>query len=599
MPLTRQQTVTAALSLSAIWLLTHRYHGIHHDALFYAVQALAHAAPARFEHDLFFAFGSQDDYTLFTPAYAWLGRQAGLGNAAFVLLVAAQCLWAFAAIRIARQWLQGLFLVAGLALLFALPGQYGHDPVFRYAESFLTARVWAECLVLNGLAATLAGRSGLAAAAVLGASLLHPIMALPGLLFLAFYHGYRHWKWLLLLLPVLALGAASVMPRMDTAWLELVRRRAPFVLIDQWQWQEWLEPFTWIGILLAAARGIAPARKAFAALALTGTAGIALAVIAALTQATLLVQAQPWRCLWLLKVGGILALAALFMHRWRRSPADNWLLAGFAAAALTAGSLGGPTALVLALLANTLWQRETPPELPRWMAPGAAVALFAVLLETLLALLQQGSYVIERIQSAISPGNHWPAGDLASPLHGPLALLLPPLAVALVMVAKRHPASTVGAALIFLSAASYGWYRADDPLQNLLFRATNQRPFDREIPPDATVYWQDNFLYAWFLLGQGNYASTQQSVGVVFSGQTAQETRRRLARISAFSPTDSDIGPDGALLPVNRQRPDHAPQVADLATLCQDPILHSVILRQPLGAPPHTTWVDPLGNATW
>jgi hypothetical protein len=166
MPLTRQQTVTAALSLSAIWLLTHRYHGIHHDALFYAVQALAHAAPARFEHDLFFAFGSQDDYTLFTPAYAWLGRQAGLGNAAFVLLVAAQCLWAFAAIRIARQWLQGLFLVAGLALLFALPGQYGHDPVFRYAESFLTARVWAECLVLNGLAATLAGRSGLAAAAV-------------------------------------------------------------------------------------------------------------------------------------------------------------------------------------------------------------------------------------------------------------------------------------------------------------------------------------------------------------------------------------------------------------------------------------------------
>jgi hypothetical protein len=233
MPLTRQQTVTAALSLSAIWLLTHRYHGIHHDALFYAVQALAHAAPARFEHDLFFAFGSQDDYTLFTPAYAWLGRQAGLGNAAFVLLVAAQCLWAFAAIRIARQWLQGLFLVAGLALLFALPGQYGHDPVFRYAESFLTARVWAECLVLNGLAATLAGRSGLAAAAVLGASLLHPIMALPGLLFLAFYHGYRNTgNGLLLLLPVLALGGRlRAMPRHGYApWIELVRRRAPFVL---------------------------------------------------------------------------------------------------------------------------------------------------------------------------------------------------------------------------------------------------------------------------------------------------------------------------------------------------------------------------------
>jgi hypothetical protein len=598
MPFTRQQTVTAALSLSALWLLTHRYHGIHHDGLFYAVQALAHAAPERFAHDLFFAFGSQDDYTFFTPVYAWLSGQVGLGRAAFVLLVAAQCVWILAAVQIARQWLHGTFLVAGLALLFALPRQYGYDPVFHYAESFLTARVWAESLILAGVAATLKGRPGLAAASIIGAFLLHPIMALPGVVFLAAFRWHRYWKWTPLLL-LLALVSANALPQMDAAWVELVRKRAPFVFIDQWRWQEWLEPFTWIGILLAAARGIAPARSAFLALALTGTAGLGLAAIASITKAALFVQAQPWRCLWLLKVCGILALAALFMHRWRHSAADRWLLTGFAAAALTASSLGGATAMVLALLANALWRRETPPDLPRWVAPGAALALFAVLLETLLALLQQGGYLLERIQGAISPANHWPVGDLASPLYGPLALLLPPLAVALVMVAKRRPASTVGAALICLLAATYGWYRADDPLQNHLFRATNVRPFDREIPPDATVYWQDNFLYAWFLLGQGNYASTQQSVGVVFSRQTAQEARRRLARISAFSATDSDIGPDGMLLPVNRQPSVHAPQAADLATLCQDPILHSVILRLPLGAATHPTWVDPVGNGTW
>ncbi len=598
MQFSRHQTVTAVLCLGAIWLLTHRYHGIRHDALFYAAQALARDTPERYAGDLFFAFGSQDDYTLFTPAYAWLGRQVGLGKAAFVLLVTAQCLWVCAAIQIARQWLQGLYLVAGLALLFALPAQYGYESVFHYAESFLTARIWAESLVLLGLAATLKARNGLAVAAILGACLLHPIMALPGVLFLAAYHWQRHWTWLPLLL-MLALAVAGALPKMDTAWIELVHKRAPFVFIDRWRWQEWVEPFTWIGILLAAARGIAPARNAFFALALTGAAGLGLAVIATLTKAVLFVQAQPWRCLWLLKVCGLLALVALFMQYWRRSAADRWLLAGFAAAALTAGSLGGATAMVLALMAKALWQRETPPELPRWVAPGAVVALFAVLFETLLALLQQGAYLLERVQGAISAGNHWPVGDLASPLYGPLALLLPPLAVALVMVAKHRPASTLAATLICLVAASYGWYRADDPLQNLLFRATNLRPFESEIPPDATVYWQDNFLYTWFLLGQGNYASIQQSVGVVFSRQTAQETRRRLARISAFSPTDSDIGPDGALLPVNRQAPDHAPQAADLATLCRDPILHSVILRQALDAPPHASWSDPLGNATW
>ena len=598
MQLSRPQAFTAVLALAAVWLLTHRYHGIHHDGLFYAVQALAHGAPERYAGDLFFAFGSQDDYTLFTPAYAWLSRQIGLGAAAFSLLVAAQCVWALAAFHIARQWLHGTGLVAALALVFALPRQYGYDPVFHYAETFLTARVWAESLVLAGVASTLKGRSGLAAASIICAFLLHPIMALPGVLFLAAFRWHRYWKWLPLMF-VLVLAAAGVLPQMDAPWIELVRRRAPFVFIDQWRWQEWLEPFTWIGILLAAARGIAPARNAFLALALTGTAGLGLAAIASITKAALFVQAQPWRCLWLLKVCGILALAAMFMHRWRRSSADRWLLAGFAAAALTASSLGGATAMVLAVLANVLWRRQAPPDLPRWVTPGAALALFAVLLETLLALLQQGGYLLERIQGAISPANHWPVGDLASPLYGPLALLLPPLVVALVMVAKRRPASTVGAALICLLAATYGWYRADDPLQNHVFGATNVRPFDREIPPDATVYWQDNFLYTWFLLGQGNYASAQQSVGVVFSRQTAQETRRRLARISAFSATDSDIGPDGMLLPVNRQPPVHAPQAADLATLCQDPILHSVILRLPLGAAAHPTWVDPVGNGTW
>ena len=192
MQLSRQQTATALLCLSAIWLLTHRYHGIHHDALFYAVHALAHGAPARFEQDLFFAFGSQDDYTLFTPAYAWLSRQIGLGRAAFALLVAAQCVWAVAAFQIARQWLHGSFLLAGLALLFALPRLYGYDPVFHYAESFLTARIWAESLVLIGVAATLKGRTGLALGAILVACLLHPIMALPGVLFLTAYHWLRH-----------------------------------------------------------------------------------------------------------------------------------------------------------------------------------------------------------------------------------------------------------------------------------------------------------------------------------------------------------------------------------------------------------------------
>ena len=598
MPLSRTQAVVAFVGLTATWLLTHRYHGIHHDGLFYAVQTLARDAPARFEHDLFFAFGSQDDYTLFTPPYAWLSRQIGLGRAAFCLLVAAQIIWAVAAFRIARRWLHGPFLVAGVALLFALPRHYGSDQVFHYAESFLTARIWAESLVLAGVAATLHGRVRLAAGLVLGAFLLHPIIALPGVLFFAAYHLHRHWKWIPLLIAV-TLVAAAALPAMDGAWIELVSGRAPFVFVDRWHWQEWAEPFTWIGILLAAARAMAPARNAFFALALTGAAGIVLAAIGNLTKAALIVQAQPWRCLWLLKVCGLLALVALFMQRWHRSVADRWLLAGFAAAALTANTLGGPVALILALLANALWQRDVPPKVPRWAGWGAGIALFAVLLETLLALLQEAGFLLERISGGIAPNIRWPLGDLASVFNGPLALLLPPLVVALTLAAKHRPVIAAAAATICVSAASPGWYRADDPVQNHLFSSISARPFDREIPPNATVYWEGNFLYAWFLLGQGNYASFQQSVGVVFSRQAAEEARRRLARISAFGSADSDIGPDG-MLTLARERPaPRLPQLADLATLCRDPILDFVILRQPIGTAALPRWVDPLGNGSW
>lgn len=598
MPLSRHQTFVAFLGLTATWLLTHRYHGIHHDGLFYAVQALAHAAPARFEHDLFFAFGSQNDYTLFAPPYAWLSQQIGLGRAAFSLLVAAQMLWVFAAFEIARQWLHGAYLVAGLALLFALPRHYGSDEVFHYAESFLTARIWAESLVLAGIAAALHGRIRLAAASVLGAFLLHPIIALPGVLFLAAHRWHRHWKWSPLLI-LITLAAAEALPAMDTAWIELVRRRAPFVLVEQWQWQEWAEAFTWVGILLAAARGIPAARNAFFALALMGAAGIILAAIGGVTKAALIIQAQPWRCLWLLKVGGLLALVALVMQRWRCSAADRWLLAGFGAAALTANTLGGPVALILALLANALWRREAPPDLPRWLGPSAGIALFAVLLETGLALLQQAGYLLERIHGAVTPNTHVPVGDLASLFRGPLALFLPPLAVALVLAARRRALAAAAAAAICLSAASYGWYRADDLLQNFLFASAKARPFDQEIPPNATVYWEGSFMYSWFLLGQGNYASIQQSVGVVFSRRAAEEARRRLARISAFGSADSDIGPDGMLTSAREGPLPRLPKQADLAALCLDPILDFVILRHSIGATPRPEWVDPVTNATW
>ena len=58
------------LVLVALWVLAHPYGGLRHDGLLYAGQAMAHLRPDVFGRDLFFAYGSQDDYTIFGQVYA-------------------------------------------------------------------------------------------------------------------------------------------------------------------------------------------------------------------------------------------------------------------------------------------------------------------------------------------------------------------------------------------------------------------------------------------------------------------------------------------------------------------------------------------------
>jgi len=592
---TSLRNATGALTLLAFWLLTHRYFGIHHDGLFYAIQAIARDNPAAFRGDLFFAFGSQDDYTLFSLPYARLAEAVGLGRAALLLLVTAHLAWALAAVLVARQWLHGTSLWLGLALLFGLPRQFGSMEIFHYAEGFLTARSWAEPLVLLAVAASLGSRPWLALSATVGAFLIHPIIALAAVMFVAAFHVQPNGRTVVAVAVGAAVLAFLLPPAflMDAEWMELVRRRAPFVLLDTWEWGELLEPLTWIGILLVAASGAEPrVRRVCRALALTGAAGLYLAALGTATHAALLIQAQPWRVLWLLKVVGLLALAGIFAQRWQRSAADRWLLAGLAAAAMTANTLGGPVALLLAAIARYAWSSGTPPALPRWLPAAGGIALGVIMIESLLALIQQLAMIAYRF-AGIAQG--MPQGDLAAFLEGPLALLLPATLWLLLRFADRRPraAALLAAGLLLLAAS--GWYRARDPLQQLLFARSPERPFAGAIAPTATVLWQDNFLYTWFLLRQGSYASMQQSVGVVFSRQTALEARRRLGRVTAMTGVAEVTANASPFAGQGRG----AATRQSLTELCRDPVLDSVVLRQGLEDDEAPRWQDPVTGTPW
>ena len=74
----RLDTLTLGLFAAASWIATHRYHGIWHDGVLYAGQAVFRLDPLPFAKDLFFAFGSQDQFTVFTGIYSQVVQMLGL-----------------------------------------------------------------------------------------------------------------------------------------------------------------------------------------------------------------------------------------------------------------------------------------------------------------------------------------------------------------------------------------------------------------------------------------------------------------------------------------------------------------------------------------
>src|SRR5580700_12229999 len=77
-------TLSLALMLVTLWLLMYGYHGLSGDGQIYAFQAFARLHP-NLTADLYLQNTSQDQFTLFSPLYAWCIGLLGLESAARLL----------------------------------------------------------------------------------------------------------------------------------------------------------------------------------------------------------------------------------------------------------------------------------------------------------------------------------------------------------------------------------------------------------------------------------------------------------------------------------------------------------------------------------
>ena len=536
------QSNFARLSLAllplTLWLALHGYHGITEDGQIYAFQAYARLHPL-LAADLYLQNTSQDQFTLFSPLYAWFIGLLGLENAAR-LLTLTFTLWFLAATYGFARAVAGRDAAwLAVAFLLLVAGDYGGSGVFQVLDPFLTARLPGEALIISALFCQARGMKRLGLLLALAALFVHPLMALPGLLTIV-------CLWLPLrigiasavggvlatvALAVVALHApafSTVLTIMDPAWTDVVRERSQFLFLQLWSMRDWAvnaRPFIYLGFTALASRD-ERIRKLCMAAAIVGSAGLAVAFIGSLIgPVALLVQGQAWRWMWI----GVFVSAAL---------------APFTLLQVCRDEKCGPLCAMLMALG--------------WILPGvdgtacASIALFFWLTRAHVGsrLTSGFRWVFIVLGAAIviwTLAKCWP---IVSPSTPPSGRASSGMAQVSNIFALKIPATLLGA-LVWWGVRTRRTTLVPMVLSALLttfsllifpaaFRqartlgavAEIQQFADWEnvIPPTDTVLVappRDVGTFVWFTLARPNYLALDQSSGVVFSRTTSLEVRRR------------------------------------------------------------------------
>lgn len=514
-----------AVALAALWLLGRRYAGITHDATLYVVQSLRRLDPGSFDRDLFFAYGAQDDYTIFPRLYAPLIDLFGAGTAAMLVTVAGQVAFLAAAAALVFRITPGMARWWSLALLAAISGYYGGVGTFRIAEPFATARTLAEPMVVAALASTLAARPRLALAAIAAATVVHPLVAAPGIAVIFLWHAAARPRllWSIPLLVAIAAGLAAAWPglteRFDAAWLAAVRERSPHLFLSGWQAPDWARFFWGLCSVWLALRFVdAPVRRLALSAACAALAGIAITGFAVdLSHNVLAAGMQLWRAHWLLHLLAILLVPVAVAGLWRRASAAR-AAALLLAASCCFGRAELPASAVLALLAVLFDASER--RWPGWMGGTVLrVAMIAAIGAASVGLLLD-------LQSRLPPA-YGIALPLAwsdyLPVLGSIGALL--LLGALLWLAACSRFRVAAAALSAIAiVGSVALWDARPPWSRFIEQASGrQNPFRNALAPQAQVFWSDPNGPVWLALGTATWFSVDQGAGIAFRRATALE----------------------------------------------------------------------------
>lgn len=518
----------------AIWAQARPTQGVRHDAILYMAQVLSHVHPEVFHHDIFFAYGSQDSYSIYSRLLAPLLQAGLMDTAPLVLLWTAHLGLLMAAWVLLRQMpMSALQAGCGLVAMAALSHLYGGRDLIAFGEEFLTARTLAEPLALWALVVYVLHRPWWQMALpLLGAAAFHPLITLPAVmvLWVCLCREDRRWLWLLLALPLaILLGWWGVAPldqlvqRYDDTWWEAL---TPHVLMPQLSTWRISTAASIVFDAIVVAWVARQSGGRFATL-LQSSIVVALAalllsyLVGELGRNVLVFSLQTWRSLWILHLLAVIVLPWLVIRCGRQGPRGQLLALALVLAGTNSGWQFGGMFVVWLALVGWIYRSAVPvsPALIRLMQGTTMLSLLVVTLVS--------GRIIER-QIRVSGGddylNWW---NIAMQLPALPWLLGTLLLLALSDI--RRPVKAAGTVLLVLLLAGglLGWDQRHSWLRYQEQSLTAEHPFERHVRPDQQVYWDHDVNGSWFLLKRANYFSINQGGGVLFNRRTALDYRQR------------------------------------------------------------------------
>lgn len=567
-----------ALLIVGLWLLARPYIGMRHDGVLYMGQTLLQLKPDALSDDLFFAYGSQDKFSIFSWLTARLHQSFGWASTQMLVLVVCHAGLLVAAAIVVRPVLSPVERWSGLAALAVVSHGYGGLGIFSFAETFVTARTLAEPLALLAVAALLSGRSVLAVLCLGAAALAHPLVALPVVVVCWLLQCKRdpRWRWALLLLALpVALAVADFGPfsallkRFDPEWIDLVVEVNGHVFVSRWGLIDWQVVVLDACLLAAAARCLpAPLARLCGVTLIVALTLIAISLIGAdLFKNVLITGLQLWRVLWLAHLLAIACSPALLLLLWRSRETIGRLSATATALAALAANAYWPSAWLLevwAAITVLLYCRKQP------LSPD--LARFAVLATVVALVVLSIASVARNATSLVAAG-----AELDAAMWLWLLFTTPTLALALtaalmwaVQVNRAHALAASVVVWTMTAAGTALWDRRPAWIEFVESAFPGQHPFAQHVAPQAQVYWHGELAATWSALARPSFFSTQQGAGLLFNRPTAMEFARRRPAFATLNFQQEICGIVAALNP-SAHKDDCAPDQVVVDEICQFP----------------------------